>query len=671
MPDEFQDNVSVVILNYERVETTVKAVDCVRQSRGDYVREVLVVDNGSSPEVLAELHDALADKARIVSIGVNRYFGEGNNIGVEEATGEFILLLNNDAYVEPDCIPELVSTMQADPSIAAAGPMFLYPSGAVQEVGSIVLENGDIVQVGKGAIWDAHHYTDECTVDYCSAACLLMRKRHFNEVGGFSLQWEPAYYEDADLCLSLRQAVGPVVVNPRARVVHVESMTTADARMRLESQVDINRLAFVEKWGAWLKARQAFRGPSPKEHDVVKTVGRDGLSDVGDVGDHRLRVRSRIANAVLFSPYELVPGGGERYMFELAATIAELVGPDNVQMSSTHRYSNLRMRQMNAAFGVQGPASFMTLDELREEPPDLTVVLGNEIVPPVPGYGRVHNIYMCQFPFSAPDEYLLANTPFIQTFNEIWVNSDFTRSYVSGHLRLLGVKAPTIRIVPPPATLPKPDDVPNWRDRSAVMTVGRFFQGGHNKRQDVVIEIVKELSKTLGRSVPLVMAGSLHATHASRDRFQELLRMTDGIECHLYPNVRRERLVELYRTSSVLVHAAGYGVDRYAFPERLEHFGIAPVEAASVGCIPVVYGEGGPAEVMKVLDCPTTFRSVPEAAETIVRLFNDPDGSEALSKALIDRSECYSQRAFRDRTREALTDVMWPGSLVSPTDSRR
>lgn len=658
MTDQFRDNISVVIVNYDRVETTVKCVDCVGQSHGDFVREILVVDNGSSAPVLAELFQALAGRARIIPLGANRYFGEGNNIGVEEATGELVLLLNNDAYVEPGCIPELVKTMQDNPAIAAVGPMFLYPNGSVQEVGSIVLENGDIVQVGKGAVWGPDHYTSECAVDYCSAACLLIRRRHFVDVGGFSLQWEPAYYEDADLCLSLRREVGPVLVNPRARVVHVESMTTADARLRLESQVDINRFAFVEKWGEWLKTRQAFTGL-----DVGTKLDASESDIGGDAGPVEANapgvcVRSWLRSAVLFSPYELVPGGGERYLFELAATIADLIGPANVRMASPNRYSGLRMRQMNAAFGVRGSTAAITLDELRDQPPDLTVVLGNEIVPPVPGYGRHHNIYMCQFPFSAPDEYIRANTPFLRTYDEIWVNSEFTRKYVSGYLKLLGVRAPAVRIIAPPATLPRPDKIRSWGERSGVMTVGRFFQGGHNKRQDVVIEIVKQLNKTLGRSVPLIMAGSLHATHSSRDRFRELQELTEGVESRLYPNVRRDRLVELYATSAVLVHAAGYGVDKFAFPERLEHFGIVPVEAASVGCIPVVYGEGGPAEVMETFGCPTTFHSVAEAVEKITGLFADPEGSESISRALIDRSDCFSQRAFRDRVRHALGSVL-------------
>jgi GT2 family glycosyltransferase len=650
--------VSVVIVNHDRLETTIKSVECVRQSLGDYVREILVVDNGSSPNVVSELENLLTDKARIIALGVNRYFGEGNNIGVEESTGDLTLLLNNDAFVDPGCIAELVGTMQRDSAVAAVGPMFLYPTGSVQEVGGIVLETGDIVQIGKGAVWGPDHYTRECAVDYCSAACLLLRRNDFLRVGGFSLQWEPAYFEDADLCLSLWHAVGSVFVNPRARVVHIESLTTSDVKMRLESQVEINRLSFVEKWGDWLKARQRL---SPRHLAETKVVREAVVTTGTRRQENDLEKSGRqagITSAVLFTPYEVIPGGGERYLFELGSIFADAIGQTNVKVATPYRYSDLRMQQMSEAFGLCGPSGSITLDELRSDPPDMTVVLGNEIVPPAPGYGRRHNVYMCQFPFHASDEYLRANAKYLDTFDEIWVNSNFTRRYVSGHLSLLGVRAPKICIISPPASLPRPAYVPDWPGRAAVMTVGRFFEGGHNKRQDVVIEIVKQLSTSLGRSVPLIMAGALHARPDSRDRFRQLQAMTNGIDCRMYPNVRRDRLIDLYLTSAVLVHAAGYGVDKFAFPERLEHFGIVPIEAASVGCIPVVFAEGGPVEVMSTLDCPTTFHSVPEAVHQIARLFDDPAGSATLSRELIRRSECFSSQAFRRRVHEALAGVL-------------
>ena len=650
---------SVVIVNYDKIESTIKSVDCVTQSLGEYVKEIIVVDNGSNIDAVAALASALQGTARLISLRTNRYFGEGNNIGVEEATGDFVLLLNNDAYVEPNCILELVKSMAENPSIAAVGPMFLYPDGTVQEVGAIALETGDVVQVGKGAIWGPDHYTEQCTVDYCSAACLLLRKRDFLAMGGFSLEWEPAFYEDVDLCLSLWQQIGPVVVNPHARVVHLESLTTSDVKMRLESQVSINRLIFVEKWGAWLKAKQALR---PWERPSCPTACADrpalGTALQTERDPKVTSLGKGITNVVLYTPYELIPGGGERVLFELASVLVDRVGATNVKVASPYRYSDLRIRQLSETFGVNAPQGSTTLDSLQSNSPDMCIVLGNEVVPPIAGCGTRFNVYVCQFPFIAPDDYLRSHAADVASFDEIWVYSNFARRYVNGHLRLLGLRVPRIRVIYPPATLPRPDELPGWNDRASVMTVGRFFKGGHNKRQDVVIEIVRQLAEEFGRSVSLVIAGSLHATAESHDRFRELLVMADGIDCHFYPNVSRAKLIELYSNASVLVHAAGYGIDRFAFPERLEHFGIVPIEAASVGCVPVVYGEGGPAEVMELLGCPTTFRSVPEAATKIEGLFNDRAGSEALSQQLIRRSEQFSRQVFQERVHEALEGVL-------------
>ena len=134
--------------------------------------------------------------------------------------------------------------------------MFLYPDGRVQEVGALALPTGDVVQVGKGAVWGPDHYDTPCAVDFCSAACLMMRRSDFLEVGGFGFEWEPAYYEDADLCLKLWTRCGKVMVNPAARVVHIESKTTSNSQLQLHNISEINRARFVAKWGPWLEARQ-------------------------------------------------------------------------------------------------------------------------------------------------------------------------------------------------------------------------------------------------------------------------------------------------------------------------------------------------------------------------------------------------------------------------------
>ena len=82
-------------------------------------------------------------------------------------------------------------------------------------------------------------------------------------------------------------------------------------------------------------------------------------------------------------------------------------------------------------------------------------------------------------------------------------------------------------------------------------------------------------------------------------------------------------------------------------PRALEHFGITPIEAACFGCIPVVYGEGGPRDVIRTLGCDTAFSTVEECADITLGLLADPVGSAALSQHLRQSSQVYSAEAFR------------------------
>jgi GT2 family glycosyltransferase len=166
----FRRNVSVVVLNYNRPETTIECIEALRRAPSPLILETIIVDNGSDTEAVAMLEKLVDHQTRLVAIGANRYFGEGNNIGAEQSRGNYLVFLNNDAFVTPGWIEELTVVMAEDRSVAAVGPKFVYPDGRVQEVGGLILPTGDVTQIGKGAIWDADHYTQPCVVDFCSAA---------------------------------------------------------------------------------------------------------------------------------------------------------------------------------------------------------------------------------------------------------------------------------------------------------------------------------------------------------------------------------------------------------------------------------------------------------------------------------------------------------------------
>ena len=652
MSNPFVRNVSVVVLNYNRAETTLECLDALELAQSDLIRDIIVVDNGSTSEQLAILRTRHERRDfDLVEVGENRYFSEGNNIGVDFARGEFVVFLNNDAFVQPGCLEALAETMRSDPLIAAVGPMFLYPDGRVQEVGSVALPTGDVTQIGKGAVWGPEHYDTPCVVDFCSAACLMMRRSDFLKVGGFGFEWEPAYYEDADLCLKLWTHCGKVVVNPNARVVHIESTTTSDEKLQLHDISEINRARFVTKWGRWLEDRQTRH-----LSDVAPGTDIDVLStsDLNLLVEHHL---PRDPQFVLYSPYQLVPGGGERIMFELASHLSSLAGTANVVFSTPHRYSTIRMRQIAEAFGFDRVIGIpLPFEDVDQSACRLSIVLGNSIVPPIPAFGE-RRVYQLQFPFYMGEELVTEYGHRLADYDEIWVYSEFVRRHVNGLIRHYRLPAPPLRVIPPPATWSGSTGGLPWADRKTLLTVGRFFAGGHNKRQDVVIEVFRRCLETGLEGYELALAGSIHPTPEGRKRFHELRALAADLPCTFHPNIGRTDLAALYERSALLIHAAGFGVDPEEFPEALEHFGITPVEAASFGCIPVAFDQGGPREVLRSLGCDTGFSTVDECAHLITSLLREPAESAALSAHIRESSQQYSADAFWGRVDEALHDM--------------
>jgi glycosyltransferase involved in cell wall biosynthesis len=157
--------------------------------------------------------------------------------------------------------------------------------------------------------------------------------------------------------------------------------------------------------------------------------------------------------------------------------------------------------------------------------------------------------------------------------------------------------------------------------------------------------------------VELALAGSIHPSPEARSRFHDLQALARGLDCTFYPNITRADLASLYERSAVLIHATGFGVDPEEFPEKLEHWGITPIEAASFGCIPVVYGRGGPKEVVEVLGCDTAFLTVDECADIVTDLLNDPSRSAKLSEHIRESSQAYSPESYRDAITESLREL--------------
>ncbi len=222
--------VSIIIPTKDKVELLRDCLSSIlaQTSYPDY--EIILVDTGSTADETRSYYAELAaePRVRIVEYSGAFNYSLANNLGVQHASGELLLFLNNDtAALDPDWLDELAG-WAARPEVGVVGCKLLRPDGTIQHAGIIMGLAGHGSHIFEGERED--HYglfgSSEWYRDYLAVtgACMAMRREVFEELGGF----DPAYqigYGDIDICLRAGAASYRVVYTPFARVLHHEGAT--------------------------------------------------------------------------------------------------------------------------------------------------------------------------------------------------------------------------------------------------------------------------------------------------------------------------------------------------------------------------------------------------------------------------------------------------------------
>jgi len=241
--------VSIVIPTYRQSHYTLIGLESLLANPCQTPFEVIVVDNASDDDTEALL--GRFDNIRVARNGHNLGFGEACNRGIGLARGEFVCLLNNDTLLTPGWLDELVGTIRSRPDCGGVGAKLIHPSGLLQEAGGIIWRDGSNHGYGRGSDPAEPEFEYVREVDYCSAACFLARKSLLRSLGGFDPRYSPAYYEDTDLCMAIREAGYRILYQPRACVFHFEFGSGKQARA-IELQLK-NREKFRVKWRRQLR----------------------------------------------------------------------------------------------------------------------------------------------------------------------------------------------------------------------------------------------------------------------------------------------------------------------------------------------------------------------------------------------------------------------------------
>src|SRR5690625_2417819 len=257
--------VSLLIPTRDGVDLLKPCVDAIL-AKTDYPNmEVIILDNQSRCARTLAYFDALATDHRV---SVHRWdhpfnYSAINNYGATLATGDIIGLVNND--IEPingDWLREMVSQV-IRPDIGCVGAKLYYPDGRIQHAGVILGVGGVAAHSHRFLPGDSAGYCSRLTLvqnlSAVTAACLLVRKSVFNEVGGLDEEHLAVAFNDVDFCLKVREAGYRNLWTPYAQLYHHESATRGAEDTRAKRERFLGEVKTMQqRWGHALSTDPAY-----------------------------------------------------------------------------------------------------------------------------------------------------------------------------------------------------------------------------------------------------------------------------------------------------------------------------------------------------------------------------------------------------------------------------
>jgi GT2 family glycosyltransferase/glycosyltransferase involved in cell wall biosynthesis len=237
--------VSIIIGTHNNREVLQRAIESImRHTPPGY--ELIVVDNACEDGTGVYLASLDYPHLKVIRNEENESFSRFNNQGIEIATRQYILHLNDDIEALPGWIEPLIDTLDRYPRVGAVGSRLFYPDGRVQHDGKMFTKDLTPHHVNMGGKAPADESSIE--VDAITAACVMVRK----ELAGFNEDYLRGYYEDTDLCMRLKSQGYGLVLHRGSVLIHYHGLSFGKDQKASEEAQARNRKVFLDTWAARL-----------------------------------------------------------------------------------------------------------------------------------------------------------------------------------------------------------------------------------------------------------------------------------------------------------------------------------------------------------------------------------------------------------------------------------
>lgn len=258
--------VSIVILNKDHVEELRRCLNSIWEKSSYDNYEILIVENNSTEAETEQYYESLAGRVRLLRYEGCFNFAAIHNFAVPRASGEYVVLLNNDTEVQSSAWLEELLGLCQKPEVGAAGAKLFYPDGTIQHAGVALGLCGVASHLFAGADGTKDGYAGRLVSvqDYSAvtAACMMTKKSVYLRAGGMEEALAVAY-NDIDYCLRMRELGLQVLYTPYACLTHYESRSRgADTAGEKEKRLKREAAWFARRWRGVLEAGDPFYNPN-------------------------------------------------------------------------------------------------------------------------------------------------------------------------------------------------------------------------------------------------------------------------------------------------------------------------------------------------------------------------------------------------------------------------